>query len=117
MYFLTLQNLRKQSKKVARKRKQLSERTDLQIPRIFKGDKIKRLHELTGKQYYNILSLNDGVPRCCLYWAKYKDIDWPICLKRNLVNMRENKLKEFHFKILYNVIPVRKKSFEVEFFT
>ena len=93
------------------------ERTDLQIPRIFNGDKIKRLHELTGKQYYNILSLNDGVPRCCLYWEKYldKDIDWPNCLKRNLVNMQENKLKEFHFKILYNLIPVRKNILKWNF--
>ena len=44
-----------------------------------------------------------------------KDIDWPNCLKRNLVNMKENKLKEFHFKILYNLIPVRKNILKWNF--
>ena len=38
-----------------------------------------------------------------------KDNNWPNCFERDLINVvNDNKQKEFHFNISYNILPVRK---------
>ena len=47
---------------------------------------------------------------CCTYWNNKlnTNIDWKNVFLRNLVKIKENKLREFNFKILYNLLPVQK---------
>merc|ERR1712002_147249 len=89
----------------------------LEIPKIRVGVKnqIKFIHDLTTKQFYRILFSNGFVSnRCYAYWEEIIDLplQWTNIFKRNLRNCKENKLKEFSFKIIYNLLPVRRNLYK-----
>ena len=37
---------------------------------------------------------------------------WKICFERNLVQVKENKLREFNFKVMYNLLPVKRNLYK-----
>ena len=39
------------------------------------------------------------------------DIDWSMVFKHNLAHIRENKMREFNLKFLYNLLPVKTNLF------
>ena len=47
------------------------------------------------------------------YWMNRinTEIHWKTVFHRNIVTIKENKLKEFNFKILYNLLPVKRNLF------
>ena len=66
-----------------------------------------------SKCYYKLILLNSNLeqtPYCCLFWENEfeVDIDWPKVFKRYFIYTTENKLRQFNFKLLYNLLPVRK---------
>ena len=47
---------------------------------------------------------------CCIFWENIfqVNIDWPNVFKRYFIFTKENKLRQFNFKLIYNLLPVRK---------
>ena len=44
-------------------------------------------------------------------YYRNKHIDWNQVFKRNLKDIKENRLKQFNFKMLYNLIPTKRMLF------
>ena len=81
------------------------------VPHIETQKGVKRLCDVTSRYFYNQLIKMEGIhTRCCLYWENKIGINiaWENCFARNLVKVKENKLKEFNFKVLYNLLPVKR---------
>ena len=97
----------------------------LEFPKIRVGmlgvkEQIRFVYDISTKQFYKLLSLNGSDDnRCCTYWEERIDssLQWPKIFKRNLRHCKENKLKEFNFKVMYNLLPVRKNLYKWNFIT
>ena len=88
---------------------------ELKVPHLLIGKKVKHVTDMDSKQFYGIIpSKNNLTNTCCLYWeGKLNiDIDWSTVFMRNLVNIKENKLREFNLKLLYNLLPVKSNLFK-----
>ena len=90
-----------------------SHNQELQIPSIFIRKREKAIFDLSSKDFYSLILLNCTSPftnRCCLFWENKinNDVDWSKVFKRYLILIKENKLRQFNFKFLYNLLPVRK---------
>ena len=64
-------------------------------------------------------SSNTFTNKCCLHWENKLDIDvnWANVFNNNLIQVRENKLREFNLKLLYNLLPVRRNLYKWNFTT
>ena len=40
---------------------------------------------------------------------------WEVCFERNLVQVKENKLREFNFKVMYNLLPEKRNLYKWRF--
>ena len=86
----------------------------LQTPSLSVHNKKKSISDLNSKCYYKLILLNSNSEHtnyCCLFWENEfeVDIDWPKVFKRYFIYItKENKLRQFNFKLLYNLLPVRK---------
>ena len=83
----------------------------LHTPTIRAGKSVIALSKITSKYFYNHFIEQEGATtRCCFYWEDKLRVTlpWSACFKRNLVFVKESKLKEFNFKVLYNLLPVKR---------
>ena len=66
-------------------------------------------------QFYNLLSQEESNANiCCIYWNVIVidlNLDWTNIFKINLFNCHENRFREFHFKLLYNIYIANKNEF------
>ena len=88
---------------------------ELSIPSICVANKLKNVDDLNSKSFYKLLpSRNLFTNTCCLYWENKLniEIDWTGVFKCNLVQIKENKLREFNLKLLYNLLPTRSNLFK-----
>ena len=86
---------------------------ELEIPFIVIRKRDKAISDLSSKEFYNLILLNCRSPftnPCCLFWENKvnNDVDWSKVFKRYLILIKDNKLRQFNFKFLYNLLPVRK---------
>ena len=85
----------------------------LQIPNLtFKG-KDRHISDLSSKFFYTMIMMNSRplyTNSCCIFWENIfqVNIDWPNVFKRYFIFTKENKLRQFNFKLIYNLLPVRK---------
>ena len=94
---------------ISNNRKQ--ETSQLTVPSMIIGKVTKRLQNVTSKYFYNNLIQQEGTnTRCCFYWEDITklNITWKRCFERNLAIPKENKMREFNFRVLYNLLPVKK---------
>ena len=85
--------------------------SNLKITFLFIGDNQKHISDCSSKFFYSLTPPNYVYTNAnCIYWEGKLgiDIDWSVVFKRNLVQIQECKLREFNFKLLYNVLPVRR---------
>ena len=88
----------------------------LETPKIRIGarNQIRLIQDISTKQFYRLMySGGSDSNRCCIYWEEIIDtpLHWTKIFKRNLRNCQENKLREFNFKIMYNLLPVNKNLY------
>ena len=86
---------------------------ELQIPTIFIRKKNKAIYDLSSKDFYSLIILtckSQFTNPCCLFWDNKvnNEIVWSKVFKRYLIHIKENKLRQFNFKFLYNLLPVKK---------
>ena len=86
---------------------------EIRIPSIFIRKRNCAIFDLSSKDFYNIIRLNSRPPftnPCCLFWENKvnNEVDWSKVFKRHLVIIKDNKLRQFGFKLLYNLLPVKK---------
>ena len=93
--------------------KHLKDDSSLIIPPVFVGQSEKPIQYLSCKNFYSILSQEGNLVEGPSYWAHLIDINvnWSNVYKRNLKDIKDNKLKQFNFKLLYNLLPVKRKLF------
>ena len=87
----------------------------LEVPSLLVGNKVKHVTNMSSKGFYQLIpSKNVLTNTCCLYWEDKlnADIDWPLVFRRNLAQVKENKLREFNLKLLYNILPVKSNLFK-----
>ena len=85
--------------------------SQLTIPNIKIGTIVRGLQDITSKCFYNnLIQQEGGNTRCCFFWENLTqlNITWKRCFERNLVLVKDNKLREFNFKVLYNLLPVKR---------
>ena len=84
----------------------------LSISILYNG-KQHAITDFKNKQFYQMLeeAKDDVDPPA--YWMNRINIEihWKTVLNRNIVKIKENELKEFNFKILYNLLPVKRNLF------
>lgn len=83
----------------------------LTIPKLMIGKTVKELQDVTSKYFYNnLIQQEGGNTRCCFFWENITklNITWKRCFERNMVLVKENKLREFNFRVLYNLLPVKR---------
>ena len=83
----------------------------LNIPLIFFNNKLCTIGSLKTKQFHCLLENKEiEQPQ---YWTKRieKEINWNHVFRRCIIKTKENKLKEFYYKILYNLLPTRRNLF------
>ena len=80
---------------------------------VFVGQKEKPIQYLSCKNLYSILSQEGNLVEGPPYWANLIDsnINWSNVYKRNLKDIKDNKLTQFNFKLLYNLLLVKRKLF------
>ena len=85
----------------------------LSIPVITICKKERELKTLSSKVFYQILTKNEIAHKCPPYWENIIEInmDWNQVFKRNLKDIKENRLKQFNFKMLYNLISTKRMLF------
>ena len=93
--------------------KHLKDDSSLIIPPVFVGQSEKPIQYLSCKNFYSILSQEGNLVEGPSYWANLIDsnVNWNNVYKRNLKDIKDNKLKQFNFKLLYNLLPVKRKLF------
>ena len=93
--------------------KHLKDDSSLIIPPVFVGQSEKPIQYLSCKNFYSILSQEGNLVEGPSYWANLIDsnVNWSNVYKRNLKDIKDNKLKQFNFKLLYNLLPVKRKLF------
>ena len=90
----------------------------LLLPTLTVNGKTKNISELNSKTFYRLIlsKMNSlsSTNSCCLFWEHKLgvDVDWQTVFKSNLVDIKENKLREFNVKILYNLLPVRRNLYK-----
>ena len=89
----------------------------LQIPHLIIRNKKKSVSELSSKCFYRLTLLNCRpmyTNYCCLFWEnRFKvDIAWSHVFKRYLICTKENRLLQFNFKLIYDLLPVRTNLFK-----
>ena len=91
----------------------LKDTSTLDIPTIPLREKEKQLQFCSSKLFYDILLTDERIDDGPAYWANLVNnpIDWKTVFQRNLKNIKENKLKQFNLKLLYNLIPTKRKLF------
>ena len=83
----------------------------LTVPKMKVGKLDKNICDVTSKYFYNVLLQQEGNnSRCCFFWENLIEVNipWKKCFERNLVRIKDNKLREFNFKVLYNLLPVKR---------
>ena len=88
---------------------------NLSIPHFVFGKSVKPVSLLSSKQWYNMISFEQiKINKCCLYWEDVlqKDVKWSSVFDRNLIGIKDFRLREFNFKLLYNMLPVRNNLFK-----
>ena len=86
----------------------------LEVPTVSISKREKEVNSLSSKIFYHILVTNKiCVDESPSYWADLVDTDvnWKNIFHRNLKSIKENKLKQFNFKLLYNLIPTKRMLF------
>ena len=85
----------------------------LDIPTIPLRGKEKQLKFCSSKLLYNILLTDERTNVGPAYWANLinNPVNWKTVFQRNLKNIKENKLKQFNLKLLYNLIPTKRMLF------
>lgn len=81
------------------------------IPHIVFGKAVKPVSHLSSKQCYKIIIFKQiKINKCCLYWENIvqKDVNWSSDFNKNSIGIKEFNLREFNFKLLYDMLPVRK---------
>ena len=93
--------------------KHLKEDSILVISPVFIGQKEKAIQYLSCKNFYSILSQEGNLVEGPSYWANLIDsnVSWKNVYQRNLKDVKENKLNQFNLKLLYNLLPVKRKLF------
>ena len=91
--------------------------SSLEIPYLYMGSKQQRkcLYDVTSRQFYRLLSAEESdANRCCVRWGHIIDstLDWMQIFRRDLRIHKENKLGEFNFKLLYNLLPVKRNLYK-----
>ena len=89
--------------------------TCLAIPKLILGKALVPISEISSRRFYNLIIFKDTFTnKCCLFWRERleTDIDWPSDFNRNLVFVSGNRLREFNFKLLYNLLPERKNLYK-----
>ena len=91
----------------------LKDSNSLLIPTITVGQKEKHIQLLSSKCFYSILINEKYFAEGPQYWTNIlnSDTNWKVVFQRNLRGIKENKLKQFNFKLLYNLLPVKIKLF------
>ena len=79
------------------------------VPTLYSNGRALKIENLKSKQFYQLLEENKGEIELPVYWTKRinKEVNWKNVFIRSIVKVKENKLKEFNFKILYNLIPTK----------
>ena len=88
---------------------------ELKVPYLFVANKVIHVTNMSSNRLYKLIPSRTVLTNtCCLYWEQKLnvDIDWSTVFKRNLVQIRENKLREFNLKVLYNLLPVKSNLFK-----
>ena len=86
---------------------------DFILNTIYSNGRALKIENLKSKQFYQLLEENKGEIELPVYWTKRinKEVNWKNVFIRSIVKVKENKLKEFNFKILYNLIPTKRNLF------
>ena len=72
------------------------------------GEMSVAISDISSKRFYSLIRLGPiFTNRCCLFWENIlqTDIYWSSVFKRNLTFIGELRLREFNFKLLYNLLP------------
>ena len=88
---------------------------ELKVPYLFVANKVIHVTDISSNRLYKLIPPRTVLTNtCCLYWEEKLnvDIDWSTVFKRNLAQIRENKLREFNLKLLYNLLPVKSNLFK-----
>ena len=86
----------------------------LTVPTLYSNGRELKIENLTSKQFYQLLEENKVEIELPVYWPKRIDKEvnsWKSVVIRIIVKVKENKLKEFNFKIIYNLIPTKRNLF------
>ena len=69
----------------------------LAIPKMYLGKSVRRLNDISSKYFYQLMLEEQSNARCCFFWESMvgNDVSWKSCFERNLVRVKENKLREF----------------------
>ena len=84
-----------------------------QYLRLYSNGRELKIENLKSKQFYQLLEKNKGEIELPVYWTKRidKEVNWKSVFIRSTDKVKQNKLKEFNFKILYNLIPTKRNLF------
>ena len=85
------------------------------IPNLCVAKKITCITDLSSRALYKLLPSKMSLSNTCsLYWENKFNFqaDWASVFSHNLAHIKENKLREFNLKLLYNLLPVRSNLFK-----
>ena len=91
----------------------LKEPICLETPKVLIGENESLIQKVSSKSFYILLYNNENAIEGPSYWVNKLAfcVDWVHVYKRNVVQIKENKLRQFNFKVIYNLIPVKRKLF------
>ena len=74
----------------------------LTVPTRYSNGRELKIENLKSKQFYQLLEENKGEIELPEYWTKRIDkvVNWKSVFIRSIVHVKENKSKEFNFKII-----------------
>ena len=85
----------------------------LTLPYVIINKKEKNVYEISSKVYYRLIMSCNRLTYTnsqCQFWDNKLcvDIVWSSVFRRLFINLQDNKLREFSFKFLYNLLPTRR---------